>query len=719
MPAGVHRKIVRFGVFEVDLAAAELRKQGLRIRLQDQPFQVLAALLERPGEVVTRDELIGRLWADGTNVDYDRSLNAAVNRLRQTLSDSADTPRYIETLARRGYRFIAAVDKVVDEPPLAARRPPRLLGSRTGMIFGLSGVIVAVLAGAWWMTRARSSISELPLRIIPLTTSPGKERNPSFSPDGEQIVYEWDPKGGERCHIYLKVVGPADPVALTSGEAVEHGPVWSPDGRLIAFLRESGGPAMGVFVIPPVGGIERRIAEIAVPPYWALRRYLRRLDWTRDSQHLIVSAPEQPGGSEGLLLISINNGEKTWLTKPSAESGFGDREPSVAPDGRTVAFARGQMGADEMIYLLRLTPDLTPAGSPRPLLRTGRARGPAWLPDGKHLIYTGLNPGMTFESGASIIALNPGDQPRALPALGRNVATLAVSRTGRVAYPRVRFESNIWRLEVTRSGRPVAPPERLLPSSAADANAQYSPDGRFVAFASNRSGTREIWTCASDGSHCSPVTSFNGQFVSGTPRWSPDGQQIVFDSAAAGQIDIYAISANGGPVRRITTDATHGIIPSWSRNGKWIYFASSVSGRNEVWKIPAGGGAAVQVTRSGGLVAFESPDGRSLYYTKVDVTGGADLWRSQLDGSKESRVLQGVINRAFAVTPTSVYYLSHASEASAALRRFVLASGGDSKLIEVPGAVYLGLTVSPDEKYVAYSRNQVESNLILVENLRD
>src|SRR6478609_4125876 len=113
-------KTIRFGVFEVDLVAAELRKQGLRIRLQDQPFAVLSALIEQPGEVVTREELIGRLWPNGTVVDFDRGLNAAVTRLRQALSDSAEAPRYVETVARRGYRFVGAVDA----PPSAAAGTP-------------------------------------------------------------------------------------------------------------------------------------------------------------------------------------------------------------------------------------------------------------------------------------------------------------------------------------------------------------------------------------------------------------------------------------------------------------------------------------------------------------------------------------------------------------------------------------------------------------------
>jgi cholera toxin transcriptional activator len=114
-PAG---RILRFGVFEVDLAAGELRKSGIRIRLQEQPFQVLAFLLERPGDVVTREELRQKLWPADTFVDFDHSLNTAVNKLREALGDSASSPRYVETLARRGYRFLAPIDRPVAINPV-------------------------------------------------------------------------------------------------------------------------------------------------------------------------------------------------------------------------------------------------------------------------------------------------------------------------------------------------------------------------------------------------------------------------------------------------------------------------------------------------------------------------------------------------------------------------------------------------------------------------
>ena len=125
MPTVPHTgRVAHFGVFELDLRSAELRKSGVKIRLQEQPFQVLAALLEHPGAVVTREELINRLWPDGTVVDYEHSLGTAVNKIRQALGDSADNPRFVETVPRRGYRFIYPVERPAPLPVGARHAVP-------------------------------------------------------------------------------------------------------------------------------------------------------------------------------------------------------------------------------------------------------------------------------------------------------------------------------------------------------------------------------------------------------------------------------------------------------------------------------------------------------------------------------------------------------------------------------------------------------------------
>jgi DNA-binding winged helix-turn-helix (wHTH) protein len=132
-------KIVRFGLFEADLAAGELRKQGVRIRLQEQPFQVLAYLLERPGEAVTREELRQKLWPADTFVDFDHSLNTAVNKVREALGDSASSPRYVETLARRGYRFLGPVQGAGTKESVSATAKPGPIDAESGVAGALSG----------------------------------------------------------------------------------------------------------------------------------------------------------------------------------------------------------------------------------------------------------------------------------------------------------------------------------------------------------------------------------------------------------------------------------------------------------------------------------------------------------------------------------------------------------------------------------------------------
>src|SRR5205085_2025432 len=139
---------IRFGVFEVDLASGELRKQGVRIKLQEQPFQALVALIERPGEVLTREELQKRLWPADTTVDFDRGLNKAIARVRDALGDDADNPRFIETLPSRGYRFLSqagpAFSPVTEIRSSPASAPPVAPRRRLPWIAG--GLAVAILA---------------------------------------------------------------------------------------------------------------------------------------------------------------------------------------------------------------------------------------------------------------------------------------------------------------------------------------------------------------------------------------------------------------------------------------------------------------------------------------------------------------------------------------------------------------------------------------------
>ena len=277
--SGAAPDVIRFSVFELNLRSGELRKAGTRINLQEQSLQTLALLLERPGELVTREELRHRLWSKDTFVDFDHGLNAVINRLRDSLGDSADTPRFVETVPRRGYRFIAPVDRGVKDRDgryqpagasghmraevgdSASAAPPRPGWRYSGNVMWPAVVVALAMAAAVSLYVFRLWASpHLPMRTTPLTSLPGQERHPSFSPDGNQVAFVWDGENGDNQDIYIKVVGAGVPHRLTTHPAADQKPAWSPDGRHIAFVRSSG-EGRGIFVIPALGGPERKIGS--------------------------------------------------------------------------------------------------------------------------------------------------------------------------------------------------------------------------------------------------------------------------------------------------------------------------------------------------------------------------------------------------------------------------------------------------------------------------
>ena len=201
--------VIRFGPFDADLQTQELRKHGVRLRLPRQSFQILKMLLERPGSLITREELRQVLWPSDTFVDFDHSLNAAVNRLREALGDSADEPRLVETLPRRGYRFIGeiALPTTAPEPPGATQvstlpAPPRscqaqiLAGLGPGLAASLLAAAMCIFLAMFIFLRWRNRSESPSSAAVPFTALPGWAGSPAFSPDGSRIAFAWDEHRG-------------------------------------------------------------------------------------------------------------------------------------------------------------------------------------------------------------------------------------------------------------------------------------------------------------------------------------------------------------------------------------------------------------------------------------------------------------------------------------------------------------------------------------------
>ena len=277
-------ELMQFGDCELDARSGELRRGEDRVVLQEQPLRVLLALLEHPGQVVTREELRHRLWPDDTFVDYERGLNAAVNRLRETLHDSANTPHLIETLPRRGYRFIGPA-QADGHPPASPSTPEESGGGAvalprrrvwpawrgTAAAVTAVSVVVAVIALSAWLLRPRATGVGAP-RVVVLTTLDGYESAPALSPDGQTVAFSWDGESHDNHDVYLTLVGSQVLRRLTTDPADDGAPTWSPDGRQLAFVRCS--RALGgcrIFLTSPLGGPERRLSDFPVSgrPSWS------------------------------------------------------------------------------------------------------------------------------------------------------------------------------------------------------------------------------------------------------------------------------------------------------------------------------------------------------------------------------------------------------------------------------------------------------------------
>jgi Tol biopolymer transport system component/predicted Ser/Thr protein kinase len=578
---------------------------------------------------------------------------------------------------------------------------------------------MSLVAGLWalfaWQPWRTAPPIE-PLQAVALTTLPGVEQSPSFSPDGNQVVFAWtDPKLGNQ-DIYVQMIGQGARLRLTHDAGNDYNPVWSPDGQWIAFFRgqpiETGLALTSreLRLISPLGGPERKLTEVRALNFPAAAY----LAWSADSSALIVTDSPGDGKPDALFAVSLDTREKRQLTNPQPPA-LADMSPSVSPDGRSLVFLRRTSWGAGELHLLALGKGLTAAGEPRRLTpATLRADYPAWMPDGKEIVFAAQ--GRLWR-----MALTGEQTPTRIPDVGEDGLMPAISRPqpgrpARLAYVRSFTDENIWRLEAASPGAPSASaPVMAISSTKSDIHCQFSPDGRRVAVTSTRLGGWEIWASDPDGANAVQLTSLGAQ-ATGGPHWSPDGQLVAFASNLEGEFDIYIVSAAGGQPRRLTSHPAIDHSPTFSRDGQWIYFTSNRSGEYRIWKMPVSGGDATRVTPNEGFGVFEATDGSNLYYVTTSVE--SPLWRLPASGGEPVKVLDGVHWWNVWMLEKGLYYIDRLGDETR-LQYLNFATGKSTIMASNLGQVQAGLTASPDGRTILYTRvDSSTDDLMLVENFR-
>ena len=597
--------------------------------------------------------------------------------------------------------------RTVTEFPLALvaeKKGPTPRMSRRGILLiaiGVTILLAASLITIRWLSRPRLE----PLKGVPLTSAVGQELEPSLSPDSNQVVYSWNGANQDNFDIYVKLIGAGTPLRLTTDPAADSSPAWSRDGRYIAFLRQLPAGKAQVVVIPSLGGPERVVAEVfSWPPPWRLYPG-PHVTWSPDGKGLIVSHRPAVSQPFALYYLTIDSGELRRITNPPPYT-TGDTAPALSPNGRTLAFRRSLGVGAGQLYLAKTNDHLEIQGDPN-LLDGISPTSPAWMSDSE-VVYSD---GYYFDPVLKRLTLPwLGAGAGKIELLGLSGAFVSSSRQ-KIIYAASTFDTNTWEIQLPGTGANLQA-RNLIDSTRMDTGAQYSPDGKRIAFLSARSGSGEIWVCDRDGGKAIQLTSFGD---AAAPRWSPDGTQIVFLARYKGLEKIYVIRSSGGEPRQLTTGPGRDHIPSWSLDGRFIYFRSSRGGDNQVWKVPAGGGPEARVTKAGGDLALESHDG-NLYFSKRSGDGWS-LWKLAPSG-EESQLLPSVYPMTnFYVSRNGVYFTPHPRpDGSTTIELYRFATGKVETVATISKPIWFGLSVTADDSAILYTQiDHEESNLMLAE----
>ncbi|MEJ5368320.1 MAG: winged helix-turn-helix domain-containing protein [Bryobacteraceae bacterium] len=631
--------IYRFGSFRLDAAAKVLFRGDQPLHLTRKAVETLAVLAARSPEVATKEEILAAVWQDRIVDEANLAQNIAM--VRKALGASPGDPAYIETFPGRGYRLVGPV--TVELPhttpeaasahttahppapePLQPTETTRRLWPAAAGILSLLAIVLALLVFV------RKGGPETAPLVSPVTRLAGKEYQPAISPDGSAVAFVWQENERVLPGIWVQRIGEATPRQLSAPGFSWSSPAWSPDGKRIACLRL--GVSSGEIVILPAEGGPPQVVAPVLPTRFGLT--YSHLDWSPDGEWLAVDDTPSLSQPLSIFLVNLKTSERRRLTQPE-ELIIGDVAPKFSPDGKTIAFIRAYHRSYQEVFTIPLA-----GGAPRQWTSDSRmVTGVDWSADG---LLAGSSRGGSYR----IWRLAPGKEPTPTAIYGEFPIQFSYSRrAARLVYSLIQNDPNIWRL---RFGPPLEW-KRIAASSGQDASPQYSPDGRRIAFRSDRTGEEQIWVSGADGEN--PVQVTTGKGRPSVPRWSPDGRRLVFNDAATTEMFL-AEEENGRWVTR--PFGARGVHPVFSPDGKWIYAAAAGS----ILRYPAGGGAAEVVTPTRGLSLDVSPDGEFVYFVRepADTT----LSRVRVSTGEVERVLSGLVpycTSCWALDEKGIYYL--------------------------------------------------------------
>lgn len=618
---------------------------------------VMNYLMVHAGELVSKDELLEKVW--GIRAVSDGRITRVIRVLRVALGDDSRTPTYIETVPKRGYRLVAAIEQVSAEPLIsshAAARPAAQQASPPTNTYAawrariyLAGFILLplLLAGYfWWASNPEhDELAATPLwRYEPVTFLDGIEFYHSISPDEKLLAFSYASSPSDNV-VKLKIQNLQNHqvTTLTDAPYSSFGAAWSPDGMQLAYQRVLSGRLCEIRLLTLTAGRDQVLADELLTRCGA-QSISARLSWSPDGRFLVYPSREEGQGQMALVLYPVQGGQPQILTAPPA-SGFGDYAARFSRDGSRLAFLRYASGSAELWVL-----DLS-SRSTRMLVRLQDflPGNIDWSLNDQEIIY----PTGRASLGAVDVATG---QTRLLAYTDNNARELQISASGRLLASVGAFSQlNIVKVpnEVIR---PQAEQSRqiVFSSNRSESFAEASPlqDGP-VAVVSRRSGVSQVWLFKADGSQ-EQLTHFTENERFSDLRFSPDGRNLL--ALISQQLWILA---EGVEPRRIPTKGFDTIAnPSWSRDGQHVFFAVARQGQWQMMQADLNASLPVQLFHPERELYLESPNGRYQFW-RNSVDHGYFLAVDAEPAIKLELAEPGRLPLRFIITNQGLYFSSY------------------------------------------------------------
>ncbi len=610
---------------EIDPETNSITKNGVRKKVEPKIMQVLLCLVEAKGRVVTKDDLLQKVWAETVVVEM--VLTRAISELRSAFGDKSTNPQFIETISKSGYRLVADIQTSVADQP--KRKISKVMIPLA--IIGLMAIAALQLLPS----------SNLPATSTTfLTTDKGWEFHPALSPDNKWVVHVAQTTN-DFSDLYIKSLTTDSTIKVTNSNGLYLKPTWSPDGKLIAAFSKRDTTA-GIDIYS--------VSDLALQKRIPIKTQFAGLAWSPAGDNISFVAKDPASGRHSLFEYSLETGTYT-LQVESQPGSWGDSDPRYSPDGSTLAFIRTIAEGNEDIYKM----DLATATIRRLTTINRGITGYDWEDDNTLLVSS------SYQGCGDLWKVNAnGDsaEPKKFLKIpyGESIQNPEVT-DGLLVGERWLEDTDLLTSTLTATSNPSNVP---INSSQWELHPHFSPDGDWLAFSSNRSGNYEIWKLKLSSGDLKKLTNIGSGFR-GKPRWSPDGSKMAFESNEGGNNRIYVMGTSGDELTPITPADVDYINPSWSLDGNFIYTASNESTDWNIYKIPVSGGQPTQVTDFGAYHLLEVPGSKAAIVTNINEDG---IWMLNADGTKE-KIVESLTAPDWGnlqVTAEGIYYLNRKSK---------------------------------------------------------